>query len=72
VDYIKVYVGFDEEGAQQLKHKLVGTSKWIGTAGEATNYMLIFANSNINLELYVAFISRSIPYVDTCPLLSTV
>lgn len=26
--------GFDEEGAEQLKGKLVGTSKWIGTAGE--------------------------------------
>ncbi|KAI0374736.1 DUF1671-domain-containing protein [Pilatotrama ljubarskyi] len=24
--------GFDEEGAQQLQHKLVGTDKWIGTA----------------------------------------
>lgn len=26
--------GYDEEGAQQLKHKLIGTEKWIGTAGE--------------------------------------
>ncbi|KAI0361938.1 DUF1671-domain-containing protein [Trametes cingulata] len=24
--------GFDQEGAQQLQHKLVGTKKWIGTA----------------------------------------
>lgn len=26
--------GFDQEGKQQLKGKLVGTSKWIGTTGE--------------------------------------
>ena len=25
-------LGYDKEGAQDLKHKLVGTSKWIGTA----------------------------------------
>ncbi|KAI0797845.1 peptidase family C78-domain-containing protein [Abortiporus biennis] len=25
-------LGFDEEGASQLNHKLIGTSKWIGTA----------------------------------------
>ncbi|KAJ8502299.1 hypothetical protein ONZ51_g45 [Trametes cubensis] len=27
--------GYDEEGAEQLKHRLVGTKKWIGTAGPA-------------------------------------
>jgi hypothetical protein len=26
--------GFDKEGAKQLKHKLMNTRKWIGTAGE--------------------------------------
>lgn len=26
--------GFDPEGAEKLKHKLVGHNKWIGTAGK--------------------------------------
>ncbi|KIP09247.1 hypothetical protein PHLGIDRAFT_126409 [Phlebiopsis gigantea 11061_1 CR5-6] len=26
--------GYDDEGAQQLKHSLFGTTKWIGTAGK--------------------------------------
>jgi hypothetical protein len=26
--------GFDSEGAEKLKHKLVGHKKWIGTAGK--------------------------------------
>ena len=32
------YLGFDVEGARQLKHKLVNTKKWIGTAGEVWRY----------------------------------
>lgn len=31
------YIGFDEEGASELGHNLVGTKKWIGTAGLLTN-----------------------------------
>jgi len=27
-------LGFDRDGAKDLKNKLVGTKKWIGTAGE--------------------------------------
>jgi hypothetical protein len=30
--------GFDEVGATQLKHKLIGTMKWIGTAELYTAY----------------------------------
>lgn len=30
--------GFDEEGAQQLKHRLKGTGKWIGTGGTMSPY----------------------------------
>ena len=33
--------GFDKEGAQQLKHKLVDTSKWIGTAGQQHHVLFI-------------------------------
>ena len=31
--FIFVIVGFDRDGAEDLSHKLVGTKKWIGTAG---------------------------------------
>lgn len=34
LDYDRhVRLGFDEEGRDQLKNKLVDTHKWIGTAG---------------------------------------
>ena len=28
-------IGFDEEGASQLNHKIIDTQKWIGAAGTA-------------------------------------
>ena len=51
------FSGFDPEGAAELKHKLVGTKKWIGAAGKSSfkvvthvfslpykqNYMLHFS-----------------------------
>jgi hypothetical protein len=35
--------GFDPEGAEQLRGKLVGHNKWIGTAGKK-----IFKNLSLN------------------------
>lgn len=52
--------GFDEEGAGQLKGKLVGTTKWIGTAGEH-QLIVLHCAPDVSAELYVAFTCRGIP-----------
>lgn len=41
-----VILGFDREGAEDLRHKLVGTKKWIGTAG-----VLGFFSNAFNLKI---------------------
>lgn len=38
-------IGFDKDGAEDLRHKLVGTKKWIGTAGvPGVRLLIIDAN----------------------------
>lgn len=54
--------GYDEQGASDLKRSLVGTSKWIGTAGR--HCLLIALSEDILIfeaELSVAYTSRRIP-----------
>jgi hypothetical protein len=63
VDFVYIYfAGYDAEGAAQLKRKLLGTSKWLGTAGLTKLTSLTFYFIKF-LDLYVAFVSRGIPYV---------
>lgn len=57
---LKRSIGYDKEGAQQLKGKLVDTNKWIGTAGDCCSMAMYHSSNNLS-ELYVAFTSRSIP-----------
>lgn len=46
--------GYDPEGKEQLKGKLVGTSKWIGTTGET-------AVCCADPDLYAMFTSLGVP-----------
>ena len=41
-----VILGFDGEGAEDLRHKLVGTKKWIGTAG-VLGFFLMLSTSRL-------------------------
>jgi hypothetical protein len=55
--------GYDADGAKDLKHKVVGTKKWIGTAGIIIIHSFCWS-MNIKFgtsELYTAFTYRSIP-----------
>jgi hypothetical protein len=54
-------LGFDPEGHKELK-SLVGTSKWIGTAG-MFNATPDLPYSHLVKDLWVAFSSRGIPFV---------
>ncbi len=53
--------GFDPDGAEQLKGKLVGYNKWIGTAGKMGYNLFINSLTSVLQELYVAFTYRGIP-----------
>lgn len=52
--------GYDPRGATRFK-KLVGTKKWIGTAGSSLSLSTASGKFKSPVELYVAFVSRGIP-----------
>lgn len=52
--------GFDQEGKQQLKGKVLGTRKWIGTTGQDCPKYRI-ARADISPDLYAMFTYKGIP-----------
>jgi hypothetical protein len=55
--------GFDPEGAEGFKGKLVGHKKWIGTTGTIVPKSFHRLADPRVQELYVAFTYKGIPYV---------
>lgn len=66
--FCKAYVdnrrspGYDPEGAEQLKHRLVGTGKYIGTGGLSASQIAALRPADAPCpDLYAAFTYRGIP-----------
>lgn len=59
--YSLLHIGYDQEGAEDMRRDLVDSNKWIGTAGMCPLCFLSLTSLDHTTELYVAFTYKGIP-----------